>query len=221
MLREVEADAFRTDRKMQDYKQLLGKDFTAHLRRLEPDQHWVDAGAGHAGAIAEYLEGEAFPTKARVTAVSFVKPEGSRVAELEAKFAASGFRYLSGRPIEEMPWEEIGPADLITDVYGPLQYARQIDRTMAQYARILKAGATLWAVMPVTTFIKDRGEEVSLRQWFAALRGFDPVRLPLLDSGEREIVLTRTVEAFGAQRLLLDRALSGPPPLREYTLIDR
>jgi hypothetical protein len=221
MLKEVEADAFRTDRRLRDYQVALGKDFTAHLRRLTPEHHWVDAGAGHAGAIADYLEGDAPSAKARVTAVSFVKPEGSRVAELEARFAASGFRYLSGRPVEEMSVDEIGPADLVSDVYGPLQYARQIDRAMAQYARVLKPGATLWAVMPVTTFIKDRGGDYPLRQWFAALRGFDPVRLPLQDSGEREIVLTRTDEAFGAQRLLLDRALSGPPPLREYTLLDR
>ena len=41
-------------------------------------------------------------------------------------------------------------------------------------------------------------------QWFAALRGFDPERLPLYDSGEREIILTRNAETFGAQRLLLE-----------------
>jgi len=96
MLKEVEADAFRTDRKLQDYKQLLGKDFTAHLRRLGPEHHWVDAGAGHAGAIAEYLEGEAFPTKARVTAVSFLKPEGSQVARSSTPGRSTG-RWRSTR----------------------------------------------------------------------------------------------------------------------------
>jgi hypothetical protein len=52
--------------------------------------------------------------------------ESPALDALERAYSSPAFRYLSGRPLEEVPPEVLGLADLVTDVYGPLQYAGQI-----------------------------------------------------------------------------------------------
>jgi SAM-dependent methyltransferase len=189
-----------------------------HLYALESDQHWIDAGAGEALAVRDYLAADAPTQKARVTAVSITRPQSASLAEIERRFAASGFRYLAGKPIEERAIADLGLADLISDVYGPLQYARQIDSVVEAYARLLKTGGLLFAVLPAITFLKKDGKEMELTDWLWSIRGFRPRRIP--DPGshmyQREVILERNGETIFVPPIRLIRVTEGPPPLREY-----
>jgi SAM-dependent methyltransferase len=174
---------------------------------------------GRARAVSEYLTLPTPSAKARVTAVVLYAPEGFDVSALERAHAPQGFRYLHGRPIEELPVEIVGRADLITDVYGPLQYTRQIDGLMEHYGRLLKEGGRLWAVLPAITVVNDADRELPLAMWFARIRGFRPLRLPVTGLPGLELVMVRTDEPVQVPRLFLNRVAAGAPPLREYLLL--
>jgi hypothetical protein len=219
-LGEVRRNDFNIERDLIAYQGLLGTELTEFLHTLGAAHHWVDAGAGRAQAVVDYLSGGTFARTARVTAVALHPPEGLDIGALEERLGA-GFRYLHGRPIEERAVDDIGAADLITDVYGPLQYSLQIDRVMEQYIRLLKPGGRLWFVQPAITHVRSRDRELPLAMWLSMIRGLRPLRLPVAGMPGNEVLLARDGDAGHVPPLFLERVASGPPPLREYVLLDR
>jgi SAM-dependent methyltransferase len=213
---DVARNAFTTDRTLLDYQRVLGLEFTSHLASLEPRQHWVDAGAGRAQAIRDYLESPLFPKKARTTAVAVVRPEDHGIEEAEARFRT--FRYLAGAPIEDIAPRRIGAAHLITDVYGPLQYSPAVDRVIERYGRLLAPGGRLWTVVPGVTTIRQDDREVGWGEWLSAVTGLRAEKLPAPGSSALEIVLVRTRATMRVPAVALIRSVSGPPPLREFAL---
>jgi hypothetical protein len=50
----LKTNSFKTTRRFQDYQEELGSQFVEAVRNLGPGAHWIDAGAGEAGALGEY-----------------------------------------------------------------------------------------------------------------------------------------------------------------------
>ena len=46
--RIIRNNVFTTERGLEFYKYLLGRDFKARVRKLGPRDHWIDVGAGEA-----------------------------------------------------------------------------------------------------------------------------------------------------------------------------
>lgn len=218
VLKTVAQNTFTIDRDLLAYQRLLGPVFMEYLSDLGPEQHWVDSGAGEALAIRDYLSAAEPSEKARVTAVSVIRPPGPALAEIEGRFPPPQFRYLAGKPIEERAAADIGGTDLITDVYGPLQYARQIDAVMGTYGRLLKPGGRLFAVLPAITFLEKDGTQAGLTDWLGSVRGFTAHQIPDPRSHLREVILERNEDAVEVPPLRLLRAVEGTPPMREFAL---
>ena len=129
MLQSVRENNFTSNRDLGGYAQVLGPGFLGHLHGLQAGDHWVDAGAGDCAAVAEYLGTKAH---CRVSAIGIHPPANRPACDLHL-----------GRTLEDLPVEEVAPADLITDVYGPLQYSLKLDEVVRWYLRVLKPGAPL------------------------------------------------------------------------------
>ncbi len=161
---------YTTDRGLDAYQVVLGTDFTRRLFALRADQHWIDAGAGQALPARDYLRRQQPGHRARITAIGLQRP-----ADLDDCERDGALLYLAGR-FEEVPLETIGMADLITDVYGPLQYALQPDEVLERYGRLLKPGGSLWIAIPAGMFLQsESGDTVEVHDWLRAIEGLSPL----------------------------------------------
>lgn len=203
------AEDYTTDRGLLEYQIVLGTEFTRRLLSLTEVQHWVDAGAGQALAARDYLRQQG--GRARVTALGLDRPADPRDVKADAQF-----RYLEGR-FEEMSLAEIGQADLITDVYGPLQYATQPDEVVLRYGQLLKVGGILWIAIPAgMLLINEADTAIEVHDWLAAVEGLTPLPLPEGTVHLRDAAFIRTDFALNVPPLRLERLVPGPPPERQY-----
>ncbi|MFC1853612.1 hypothetical protein ACFL27_25795 [candidate division CSSED10-310 bacterium] len=217
----IRQNSYTIDRNLLDYKLILGPEFIEFLTSLGLEHHWIDSGAGRARAMIDYVQDDFFSPQARVTALDSNTPEPHYLAELEKKFSSPGFRYLSGQRIENRHLDEVGCADLITDVYGPLQYSSTMDQVLERYATLLKPEGEIWTVQPVITFIYDRqNKEIRFQDWLKYVQGLTVHSVLSPHSGARELVLLRNEESIVIPKLALQSIYSGSPPLRKFTLLD-
>lgn len=202
----VRHDDYTTDRDMAAYAVVLGADFLSFVAALTPRQHWLDAGAGEGRAMRTLLA-ERGSDCTRLTAIGLVAP---------AEPPPAGMRYISGSPIDELGAEAVEPADLITDVYGPLQYTLRPDRVVERYAEWLAPGGRLWLASPSTTYVETGAGEVELADWLCGLDAFDVLRGPRPLSPARDVVLARNAAPAEVPPLELVLNVDGPPPLRRF-----
>lgn len=195
---------YRTDRDLAAYAVVLGADLLDFVAGLTREQHWLDAGAGEARALRAVATGPG-PIP-RLTALGLVPP---------SEPSPAGLRCIVGS-VEELADPAIEPADLITDVYGPLQYSLEPSRVFERYAAWLKPGGRLWFASPATTHVETGAGEIELAEWACRLPGFEVLRGPRPGSPARDIVLVRdaTPAAIPPLRLVLN--VDGPPPLRRF-----
>jgi len=141
-------NTFKVGRGLKHYGKLLGSHLSRRLSEMGEGDHWIDGGAGRAFAMRTYLKKRYSIPKPRMTAVAMQQPNKRGLARaLDAH--GDRFRYLSGRPIEELTSEEVGRAGLITDIYGALSYTPHVDQVMAKYLELLDVGGELQAMIPL------------------------------------------------------------------------
>ena len=201
----MSAEPFTSDRDLAAYVALLGPGFLADLDSLAPGQHWLDAGAGQARAQAQNAVRRGSGA-ARCTALGLVPPSSipAGVAYVVGDVATAGARVSAD-------------VDLLTDVYGPLQYSLAPHRVVEEYARLLVPGGRLWLMSPATTFVVSQdGGEMDLVDWMRECRGLELRSAPRAGAGAREAVFVRTSEPASVPPLELVQAFDGPPPLRRF-----
>src|SRR6185437_7482656 len=103
--RVVRANEFTVDRGLRDYERIFGPEFSAALRRLKREDHWLDGGSGLALAQTEFARGRPVKSLPMLTAVTKVFPPGQKVN--------SSVRVIRGRGFEKIAAAEIGRTDLI------------------------------------------------------------------------------------------------------------
>jgi len=155
--RSVEKDGmfgrkmFNTSRRLSDYSQNLfpgnDKGFFAMLSSLPENGIWIDMGAGEGKALIEGLMKSEKTIQA--IGISYRMPQKTLALKsaLDPKLQ-SQFRYIDGAFVEDL-WmqgrlnEFIGKADLITDVFGPFSYSKDLPHLLKTYLALLRQGGTL------------------------------------------------------------------------------
>jgi hypothetical protein len=145
----MQSNSFRVDRGLSEYaKELFEGEPATTLKKLGPDAVWLDSGAGRAVAIREFLDNLSMPRIKKVIGISHTRPEDPALAGA-LKTHSERFEYwASGKFIEEMDAQgELahlkGQVDLITDVFGPASYSKDLSKILEIYLSLLKKGGSL------------------------------------------------------------------------------
>ena len=130
--------------------------------------HWIDGGAGSANAQKDYLE-----TRGNKP-VPYLSPITVKYPEAEPKSLHNGkFKVYADRYFEDIPLQEIAPADIITDVVGIINYTNALDVSLDKYLKLLKPKGKIYLFIPPhITFIKTKeGKDLNLRDWISSIPG--------------------------------------------------
>src|SRR5687767_4468742 len=133
-------EGYVTHRGLKSYEELLPSGFGKALRKLGPEDRWLDVGAGQGRAILDYYrledhggnDGTQLVSRGKAQAVA-VSIEDRRTEEWRERAAALGgdrLRYLSSKRFGEYSNEELGKFRIITDVYGGLSYTERLSAFM-------------------------------------------------------------------------------------------
>src|SRR5262249_6760760 len=119
--RIIKDNIFTTERGLDFYKYLLGRDFKTRIKNLGPRDHWIDVGAGQANAMFDlfvdsYLWNEPpLASLPYMTAITVTKPGVRPTRERMAFLSFRRFNFLVGKYLQDYKSGEIPKADLVTD----------------------------------------------------------------------------------------------------------
>jgi len=148
---KLERNSFRTGSGLAEYAEAFPIDFADYRSRLIGGQRWLDAGAGQAKAMIEYLnEGG----QADCIACSYKIPDDAKenVKAAHEKFG-DRFVYVDGKYFSQFTDQELQADqkkfDLITDLNGVLYYTSTFLDDLARYISILNVGGKIFFSNPV------------------------------------------------------------------------
>ena len=144
-------------RGLSHYAELLPAGFEQVLKKLGPDDRWLDIGAGSGQAVLDYYAPGYVPPRhnswtpgsgrARVVAVS-IEDRRSKVWEQETeRLTADRVRYLFGKRLREYAKEELGTFQLITDVYGGFSYTDELSKFMEKVLGLLAVDGSFYTLL--------------------------------------------------------------------------
>ncbi|MFL5815414.1 MAG: class I SAM-dependent methyltransferase [Bdellovibrionia bacterium] len=227
-LTRLEKNDYNTERGLKDYDRAFLSALSPKLRALVlKDGHWLDAGAGQARAISEFVrlqQAKKEPVP-RITALAYkADPDAARnYQSLSQKVGGQKLKLLQGRFLEQIPKSEIGATDLITDVYGPFAYSQNLDQVLNQYLELLKPGGSAMIAYDQagTTFIRTRsGQSLNVLKWLKSLGRKDLLKVEHRSdhSGDDEhVIITRLgTDEIKVPRLKLVYLKDSAPPRRIF-----
>ena len=145
----LKSNKFTTSRTLRDYARMFPFHFgptgtdglRGHLITVKEKTLWVDMGAGNAEALKSAVNAN---PNIYGTAIGFRLPKEASVSELPK----NRFKYLSGKFLEDLySNNELkhleSKVDVITDLYGPLSYSRDIALVFDIYIKLLKVNGEL------------------------------------------------------------------------------
>jgi SAM-dependent methyltransferase len=187
--RIIRNNVFTTERGLEFYKYLLGRDFKARVRKLGPRDHWIDVGAGEANAmydlfIASYLWDEPpLEMLPNMTAITVTEPRVPQTKQRKAFLSFRKFNYLVGKYLQNYKTREIAKADLVTDVMGAANYSPDFDVAMCKILRLLKPrGIAIVTLMNKQLEIRDfSGCRMSNEAYIRMGRGFNVEKVRAFD----------------------------------------
>jgi len=168
---------FRTGSDLDEYEKAFGPAFNEHLGSLVGRSRWLDAGAGKAVAMRQYLEKGG---QAKCLACSFEIPGDAlqQVRAAEEKYGEQ-FRYLQGKYFgnvsdEEFGLREEGSFNLITDLNGVLYYTTTFLEDLKRYLDMLALNGKLCCTHLPGLYLtlsehKDLSGRFGVRKWLAGI----------------------------------------------------
>ena len=140
-----------TGRGLAKYMGLLPAGFDAALKKLGPNDRWLDIGAGAGMAILDYYAPEygraPSGTKASAVALSIEDRRTELWQERAATLAPNQIRYLSGKRLRQYSNEELGKFRLITDVYGGFSYTENLSLFTEKVLGLLEANGSFYSLL--------------------------------------------------------------------------
>lgn len=241
----IEGNRFYTVRGLPDYFNDLGKDFIDELSRLGPDGHWVDMGAGEGLALQDYLSGGrpyqtgltpspeiaaaydrirsvGMDQKARVTGVTFA----AKTSSLGSPKIMDRFRLMKGRLLEDIPSDEIGQADVVTDFFGVLAYTKRPDVALSKYLELIDERGSIHVFLGLgeggefkrTLVTLPSGEQVGFVEW---IKGIPGIRVETATHGRSSTLTIRKVAGADTnvpelELVEIGEAVVSPVPTRVF-----
>ncbi|MGK5090059.1 hypothetical protein WDW86_21115 [Bdellovibrionota bacterium FG-2] len=215
------ANDFIVHRGADFYKHAFGRELAGELKLLNERMqhtgyipHWLDSGAGEANAIYDFVQELGLKKEFRLTAVAYKKPYSVvNIEKLELRRGAS-FRYLDGKYLEDRPVSDLGPADLITDYFGPFAYSSKPDVVLQKYFDSLHIGGKLFVVIPQNLTV----EGLSVMGYFQKIRGAFVEYREASYPHTFALIVSRTSALVEVPPLELVEMVSASPPKRVYKM---
>jgi len=160
---------FTRSRGVGSYGLALGSGFQKILQRIANyGGHWIDAGAGDAFAVQQFLNQNRNPN-IRATAISLQS----------AAVSGDRLKVMKDRYIEQIPDHELSKADLITDLFGPIAYSAQPHLILKKYLELLKDDGQVFLFLgsrdelfgSENRVITGDGKYLNLAEWIQQLPG--------------------------------------------------
>ncbi len=157
-----------------NYRSALGDSFCRLIDSLGTSSHWLDLGTGDAQAIDTY------PGAARATGITHYCPTEHRGGSYNYTVINGTSwerrRVLTKRYFEDIPNDQITFADVITDYYGVIAYARLIDVSLRKAFENLKHGGSFFIYLGNDeelnlTTIKVGTRTLNFEQWLRTIPG--------------------------------------------------
>jgi len=182
-------------RGLSHYAELLPAGFEQALKKLGPDDRWLDIGAGSGQAVLDYYAPGYLPPRhnswtpgsgrARVVAVS-IEDRRTKVWDRETeRLTEDRVRYLFGKRLREYAKEELGTFQLITDVYGGFSYTDELSKFMEKVLGFLAVDGSFYTLLqsvkledarddPSTTYyltelVDPAGRDVKVCSWLKSI----------------------------------------------------
>ncbi len=209
-------NSYNVGRGLKDYITNFGEAFETRLLGLSSHGRWLDAGAGEALALRQYMALRKTDA-AQVVAVAVKKPE---------HVPNEGYSYFEGRYVEEIPARELGRFEIITDVYGPLFYSSRADLVLAKYLEILKPEGSIFISgyygaksRDNLRIVSPRGETLDLIEWLKSIDGLIVQDVPERKGAYFISVRPETVPSVPKLELI-EQTFSGVIPQRVFRVSD-
>ncbi|MBI4405695.1 MAG: hypothetical protein HY537_16170 [Deltaproteobacteria bacterium] len=186
---------------LKSYLETLPTEFSYDLLKLGGQSTLLDAGCGEAYFAEQYvaltsdieqqriLIGPVLMNfKALLSKPSFQR---AKTVAVDLKIRRTGIpsyggrlKILTGRFFEEIPIEDIGPTDLITDLFGVFAYSPRVDDVLRRYFSLLKNQGTLYIFFGdekenygLKSFIEKQGGKIPLIEWVRRIPGLQVTTL--------------------------------------------
>jgi hypothetical protein len=150
-------EGYVIDRSLLTYAFAFSQTFKRSLAQLQPQDRWLDIGAGEARAVTDYAMSEheslykAFgplnPKKAQVVAMSIEDRRTHEWHEAAATLGPGRMEYLVGRPLGEYSLAELGKYRLVTDLMGGFSYTTRLSRYMEMTLALLEVDGDFYATL--------------------------------------------------------------------------
>jgi hypothetical protein len=213
--KRLQSGRFHELRNLIHYENSLGSQFYETLRRLRPNQIWLDAGSGQTIAVTDYLH--EFPQGATAMGVT-IKPieDAERIHKWQVE--QKRLQMWVGVDFLEIDPQALGRPDLITDFLGVASYTDRLDQTLQTYVDILQDQGEIYLLIEVDQtqiFTSTTDHPLKLNQWLRQIPG---LRVEAMNLGVYKI--TKTQSAVKIPKLALLNIQDDQPPLRTYRILE-
>lgn len=164
----VEDNVFTTNRGLKEYLSYFGNEFESDIFNLSELMHWIDGGAGSANAQKDYLKTRENKSIPYLTSITVKYPPSEPKMLHDGKFKVFADRYF-----EDIPVEELAPADIISDVVGIINYTNALDVSLDKYLKLLKPHGKIYVFIPpfITKIETKSGKVLDLHEWIDSIHG--------------------------------------------------
>ena len=150
-------EGYTVDRSLSIYAQILHFEFDRTLENLGPTGRWLDIGAGQGQAILDYFSTsydenrpqgpERRGKKARAVAMSIEDRRTLLWRQTAARLEENQIQYVYDRRLRDIPLEELGQFQVITDVVGGFSYVDALSQFLEKVLAFLQLDGKFFTVL--------------------------------------------------------------------------
>lgn len=245
---ELRLEGYVIDRSLSAYALALEPGFSKSLADLNPDERWLDVGAGQGLAVLDYFAPEYDPRQAgrrerqikkgRAVAMSIEDRRTPRWQQTAETLEPKQIQYVFSKSLRQYSDDELGKFQLITDVIGGFSYTENLAPFMEKVLGLLTVNGNFYTVAqdiraadgsnkphyagePFLTQIKNAaGTDIGICAW---LKGISCVEVSCNFKSDwtppiETYQIRKTCNAVTVPSLKLEHFVAGTPPERVFLL---
>jgi hypothetical protein len=234
----IQNASFIESNNLKTYVRAFPLEFVKFLSDLRPRDVILDAGAGEAFFIEQYITASSDPMPQLTLSgekqkyfseiLSKSTQQRARVIGVDVEIRRKGIpshggrlRMFTGRLFDEIPNSELGRIKLLSDYFGVIAYTPDIDTTLRKFLEILSDDGQIFVYLGdrledsfanQSRIHLQNGKRISLMDWIVALPGIEATQLSAEGAAGG---------AFSLRIRILDRARIHVPELQLMNIRSR